>query len=177
MINSLDFPDGIKWKLKYITGGDFLGAGVPMTECLGLYIGAKNSVVDVKFDTSGTTNTASMFKSCTFLKTITEFDTSNVTDMQSMFYGCNKLISIPQLNTSNVTNMDSMFYQCTVLTSIPQLDTSKVTNMQSMFYYDRNLISIPQLDMSNVTNVTNMLYGCESGCRLWNRDGCSAQQR
>ena len=128
MIRQYDFPEGVKYELRYSCGWDF-------------YDSSFKAPSDMSY--SFAQSKATVLKG---------WDTSNVTNMGNMFYHCSKLTSIPQLDTSNVTNMGSMFYYCSELTSIPQLDSSKVTNMQSMFQGCSSLTSIPLLDCSSVTS-------------------------
>ena len=159
-MNNLTFPEGITYKYKYITGGDFISADIKPTDTSGLYSQAKNIIIDVKLDTSNVTTMNYMFYECSSLTSISQFDTSNVTNMSYMFSTCSKLTTIPQLDTSNVTNMSCMFEHCSNLTSIPQLDTSNVTNMYYIFRSCSSLTSIPQLDTSNVANMQYMFDGC-----------------
>ena len=158
-MSKLVFPEGIYYDYRYVTGGDYIPSDVKATNIDNLYRGVKNSIIDVKFDTSNCTRTHYTFSESQIIS-IAQFDTSNVTDMSSMFRTCSSLVFIPQLDTSNVTNMSYMFYACSALTSIPQLDTSNVTNMSYMFYGCGALTSIPQLDTSNVNNIGYMFYNC-----------------
>ena len=161
-MNNLTFPEGITYKYRYTTGGDFIPADIQLTNTYGLYAYSQNNIIDIKFDTSNVTDMRYMFYNSESLCKISPFNTSNIIDMSSMFDTCRELISIPHLDTSNVTNMTKTFAYCTKLATIPQLDTSNVNGMTYMFSNCSALTSIPQLDTSNVTNMSNMFESCSS---------------
>jgi surface protein len=113
-------------------------------------------------NTSGITNTSSMFSSCFSLTSVPFFDTSNVTDMGSMFTSCYSLTSAPLFNTAKVTNMAGMFNTCINLVSVPLFNTSAVTSMQSMFQNCYNLKFVPLFNTASVTSMVSMFQGCAS---------------
>ena len=159
-MNNLTFPEGITYKYKYTTSGDFIptghNAGVSMAYA---YFARENRIIEILYDTSNVTNMSYMFNGCVNLNSISQLDTSNVTNMNNMFYNCSGLTSIPQLDTSKVTTMSNMLESCKNLPTIPQLDTSNVTSMDSMFRYCSILTTIPQLDCSKVTSIGMFGYG------------------
>ena len=162
MIGKIEFPEGVTYNIRYITGGDFLGPGCELEDLSYFYAHTKNTVIFPQFDTSKVTSMSSMFSNCSSLPSIPHLDTSKVTSMSYMFNGCSVLTSIPQLDTSNVKDMTSIFNGCKALTSIPQLNTQNVTIMNNMFYGCTALTTIPQLDVSNVTGATNMFRDCRA---------------
>ena len=160
MINDINFPEGVKWSLNYMSGPDFFSDAFEISDGSSLFYGNEKRIVVKHINISKAIKADNMFNECRSLITIPQLDTSNVTSMERMFYFCNKLITIPQLNTSKVTNMSYMFHYCGDLITIPQLNTSKVTSMFSMFYNCENLTTIPQFDTSNVEN----FYDCFNYC-------------
>ena len=157
----MNFPEGITWKQRFITGGDLLERPFTLYTIGNLWKNSDNSIIDLSgIDTSSVTNMSNMFNDCSKFTNVLQFDTSNVTSMDSMFSYCSKLTSIPQLDTSNVTDMDGMFNSCSGLTYIPQLDTSNVTSADNMFQYCSSLTSIPLLDVSNLNKVYRLTYSC-----------------
>ena len=162
MINDINFPEGVKWSLNYMSGPDFFSDDFEIGSGSSLFYGNdKRSVVKhINISKAGKVN--NMFDGCRSLITIPQLETSMVFDMGYMFYNCDKLITIPQLNTSKVTSMGYMFYNCSELITIPQLNTSKVIDMSYMFYGCRRLITIPQLDTSQVTSINRMFYMCSA---------------
>ena len=161
-MNSLIFPEGITYKYRYVTGGDYVPVDMKFTSIDNLYRNAKNNIMIVGLDTSDVTDMSYMFYGCSNLTSISQFYTSKAIDMSYMFQNCSNLTSVPQLDTSNVTNMNYMFAYCSALTSIPQLDTSKVTNMSSMFSNCSKLTSVPQLDTSNAASINDMFSACSA---------------
>ena len=159
-MSNINFPEGVTWTQKYVTGGDFVPAGTELNTVGNLYRNASNRVIRVGFDTSNVVYMNGMFSDCGTLIAISQFDTSNVTNMRGMFNSCINLTYIPHLDTSNVTDMSSMFTGCSKLTTIPLMDTSNVTNMSSMFASCAALTIIPQLDTSNVTSMSQMFSNC-----------------
>ena len=152
MINNFNFPEGIKWRLRYTSGPDFFSNDFEFIDADSLYYleGSRTAIPNINISKS--TTTYYMFYGCSSLVAIPQLDTSNVTNMSYMFSDCSSLVAIPQLNTSNVTNMTNMIDSCTSLTTIPQLDTSNVASMSYMFYNCSNLRYIPLLDCGKVTN-------------------------
>ena len=108
-MSKLVFPEGIYYDYKYVTGGDYIPSDVKATNIDNLYRGVKNSIIDVKFDTSNCTRTYYTFSESQ-ITSIAQFDTSNVTDMSNMFRTCSSLVFIPQIDTSNVINISYMFH-------------------------------------------------------------------
>jgi hypothetical protein len=197
MIGKIEFPAGITWKQKYITGGDFLGTGYESPSASKLYYSTSNSEIYVNWDTSRTSDMSSMFEksSCKrvlnlntssatnlsklFYSSSLEFapqlNTSNVTDMSGMFGTC-KIATIPPIDMSNVTNVNQMFYYCSQLKILPDLNCSKVTNFgastyDSWLYYDSNLRSIGVIDCDSVTNIS-YFFGDGSRTYLTEFGGC-----
>lgn len=160
MVGKIEFPDGITWQQRYVTGGDFLGSGYESLSANKLYFYTSNSVIYINWSTSNVIDMSSMFEGSSCGR-VFNLDTSSATNLSKLFYGTS-LKFVPQLNTSNVTNMSYMFSGCQLLTTIPQLDTSSVTNMYQMFYYCSKLTTIPQLDVSSVTDVSKMFSGCSN---------------
>lgn len=168
-MNTLTFPEGITYKYRYVTGGDYTPIDIKFTQIGNLYRYANNTIIDFFTNMSNINSLKHAFSYCGSLTTIPQLDTSNVTDMSYMFDHCTSLIFVSQLDTSNVTNMNGMFYYCSNLTSIPQLDTSNVTNMNSMLYYCQKLTTIPQLDCSKVTDIG--LFGYSGNSSIVNLGG------
>lgn len=110
-------------------------------------------------NTSGVTNMAALFDSCSFTS-VPLFDTSSVTDMSYMFYRCTSLTSVPLFDTSSVTDMSYMFASCSDLTSATLFDTSSATDMSYMFSNCNALTSVSLFDTSSATNTTAMFAGC-----------------
>lgn len=77
-----------------------------------LLLNSSNVTEVLDANTTGITNMAFMFDSCTSLTTVPLFNTSNVTNMDHMFMYCSSLTTVPLFNTSNVTNMSWMFCNC-----------------------------------------------------------------
>jgi len=113
-------------------------------------------------NTSGITNTSSMFSSCFSLTSVPFFDTSNVTDMSSMFANCYSLTSVPLLNTAKVTTTSSMFSTCINLVSVPLFNTAAVTTMASMFLNCYNLKFVSLFNTASVNSMQSMFQGCAS---------------
>ena len=133
MIRQYDFPEGVKYELRYSCGWDF-------------YDSSFKAPSDMSY--SFAQSKATVLKG---------WDTSNVTNMGSMFYYCSELTSIPQLDSSKVTNMQSMFQGCSSLTSIPLLDCSSVTSTPgpvgtSTLNYLTNIGGFKDLKMSWTSN-------------------------
>ena len=158
---SIIFPEGITFKLKYLSIYDTDPDLIPSNLNYGCTYQYR-SIFDGHIDTSNVTDVSYLFQGCTILTMISAMNFSSVTNMRSIFNSCELLTSIPQLDTSNVTDFYSCFYGCSSLVSIPQLDTSNVTDFYSCFYGCSSLVSIPQLNTSKATNVSSMFSGCSS---------------
>ena len=184
-MNNLIFPEGITYKYKYTTGGDFIPEGHSVSGSMSYaYASSKNYIIDISYDTSNVTDMSYMFSKCSSLTSISELDTSNVTNMSYMFDNCSSLTSISELDTSNVTNMNYMFSYCSSLTSIPELDCNKVSNISTFFGFSEIktitdlggfkdlgassslsgtsdnyfLVKAPNLTHTSIMNVINNLY-------------------
>ena len=170
MIGKIEFPEGITWEQRYVTGGDFLGSDYEGPQNLTyFYRSAMNKTININFDISNATNMSSLFYGESNLTSIPQLDTSNVTNMGSMFYNCSKLITIPQLDTSNVTNMGSMFYNCSELTELPDFNCVKVTNFGTSGYncWLYNCTQLHKLGIVDCDSVTNINYFFGNGSKTY----------
>lgn len=152
---SIVFPEGITFKLKYLSIYDTDPDLIPSSLTYA-FANQNRSVFDSHMDTSNVTDVSFLFQNCSRLAKIPMMNFSSVSNMRSAFHSCVSLISVPQLDTSNVTDFYSCFYQCYTLVSIPQLNTSKANNVGLMFNGCTSLMSIPLLDFGNVNNISNM---------------------
>ena len=152
---SIIFPEGITFKLKYLSIYDTDPDLIPSNLNYGCTYQYR-SIFDGHIDTSNVTDVSYLFQGCTILTMISAMNFSSVTNMRSIFNSCELLTSIPQLDTSNVTDFYSCFYGCSSLVSIPQLNTSKATNVSSMFSGCSSLRSIPLLDFGKVTSISSL---------------------
>ena len=152
---SIIFPEGITFKLKYLSIYDTDPDLIP-TSLNYAFVNQHRSVFDGHIDTSNVTDVSFSFQNCSSLAKIPAMNFSSVNNMRSIFNSCSSLISVPQLDTSNVTDFYSCFYGCYTLVSIPQLNTSKARNVGLMFNGCTSLMSIPLLDFGNVNNISNL---------------------
>ena len=168
MINDINFPEGVKWSLNYMSGPDFFSDDFEIGDGINLFYGNEERRVVKHINISKAHKVYNMFNGCRSLITIPQLETSNVFDMGYMFGYCDKLITIPQLNTSNVTNMDYVFYNCSELITIPQLNTSKVTSMSNMFYGCSKLttIDITHMNITSNSNSNWFALNCNSLTKL-----------
>ncbi|OTP25515.1 hypothetical protein A5802_002668 [Enterococcus mundtii] len=119
--------------------------------------------IDVSiFDTSSSTNFASMFALCRNVKEldVANFDVSKAIDLSGIFQGCRSIssIDVSKFNTENTTNFRSMFVGYTgEKLNVSNFNTEKATDMSFMF---QNVSNITELDVSNfqTKNVLNMEY-------------------
>ena len=178
MINNFNFPEGIKWRLRYTSGPDFFSNDFEFIDADSLYYleSSRTAIPDINISKS--TTTRNMFNGCNSLVAIPQLNTSNVIYMTNMIDSCTSLTTIPQLNTSNVSSMSYMFYDCSNLRSIPLLDCSKVNNTYAMFNptymsdytyltdlggfknikADLDIQKAPNLTVQSLMNVINNLY-------------------
>ena len=150
---SIIFPEGITFKLKYLSIYDTSPELIPQSLTYA-FANQYRSVFDSHMDTSNVTDVSFLFQNCTILAKIPMMNFSSVSNMRSAFHSCTSLTSVPQLDTSNVTDFYSCFYQCYTLVSIPQLNMSKANNVGLMFNGCTSLMSIPLLDFGNVNNIS-----------------------
>ena len=178
MLGNINFPEGITWDIKYLNGYDMCGEEF---SAVNMYMAYKDieaaRVIDIKYDTSKSTNFGQAFYGCSSLILCPNINTSSATSMTYMFYECKELRSIPQLDTSNVIGMSYMFTECRNLRSIPLLDCSKLNVIDYMFGFSninsitdlggfknlrvdfRNgLYYLPNLTVQSLMNVINNLY-------------------
>ena len=152
---SIVFPEGITFKLKYLsiydTDPDLIPASLNYA-----FVNQYRTIFDGHIDTSNVTDVSFLFQNCSSLARVPMMNFSSVSNMRSIFNSCSSLISVPQLDTSNVTDFYSCFYGCYTLVSIPQLNTSKARNVGLMFNGCTSLMSIPLLDFGNVNNISNL---------------------
>ena len=123
--------------------------------------------IDTQFDTSLSTNMASMFAGTTHLENLNleNFDTSNVTDMTAMFSNTYvKNLDLSSFDTHNVTDMTAMFNAQSNTSSptvnLSSFDTSNVTSMTAMFsnaHYSE--LNLSNFDTHNVTNFSGIFSG------------------
>ena len=158
MVGKIEFPDGITWQQRYITGGDFLSSGYETSSTNYLYRYAQNPVIYINWDTSNVTDMSYMFFEASCSR-IFNLDTSGATNLSHLFDNSGLQI-VPNLQTSNVTDMSYMFYFCSsnYLSEIPEMDMSNVTNVTYMFYYCPGLVKIPNLNCSKVTSFSSFTY-------------------
>ena len=152
---SIIFPEGITFKLKYLSIYDTDPDLIPPSLTYA-FVNQYRTVFDGHIDTSNVTDVSFLFQNCTSLARIPMMNFSSVNNMRSIFHSCASLASVPQLDTSNVTDFYSCFYGCSTLASIPQLNMSKANNVGLMFNGCTSLTSIPLLDFGNVNNIPNM---------------------
>lgn len=152
MIGKIEFPEGITWQQRYITGGDFLGSGYETSSTEHLYRYAQNPLIYINWNTSNTTDMSYMFYEASCLR-IFNLDTSGATDLSHLFDNA-YLQEVPTLQTSNTTNMTHMFYFCgnINLNEIPEMDMSNVTDVTYMFYYTPGVKKLPNMNCSKVTS-------------------------
>ena len=177
MLGVINFPEGITWDIKYLSGWDMCGEGFSATTMEYAYYGGRMNVIDVKFDTSKVTNFRGAFYNCAPLLKCLSIDTTSAIDMEDLFCYCSSLKNAPSLNTSNATRMGGMFSGCTSLMSVPLLDCSNVTSIYNMFGYSdikkltdlggfknlkidfkNGLNHLPNLTVQSLMNVINNLY-------------------
>ena len=115
------------------------------------------------------TNTNSMFKLCTSLKSIdlSSFNTTNIKSMNSMFMDCSSLTSIDfsSFNTTFVEDMSYMFAGCSSLKSLDlsSLNTTNVKDMSLMFEYTPLIsLDLSSFDTTNVKDMSWMFDHCSS---------------
>ena len=158
MIGKIEFPDGITWQQRYVTGSDFLGSGYKTPTAQRFYQYARSSAIYINWDSSDTTDMSYMFYETSFGR-IYGLDTSNAVNLSHMFDNADIEI-VPELQTSNVTDMSYMFYfgGGSYLYEIPEMDMSNVTNVSNMFYYCPGLVKIPNLNCSKVTSFSGFTY-------------------
>ena len=177
MIGKIEFPEGITWEQRYVTGGDFLGSDSKGPEELTyFYRYAMNKTININFDISDATNMSSLFYGASNLTSIPQqLDTSNATAMAYMFYGCSKLITIPQLDVSNITGVTSMFYNCSQLAVLPDFNSVKVvsfgTGSNNWLYNCSNIQKIGIVDCDSVTDI-RYFFGNNSRTYLTEFGGC-----
>ena len=160
-MNNIIFPEGISWRCEYVTGGDFLSSDVKI-DGQELYRYAKNNIIDVKADVSGTTQPSYMFGNC-LAKYIKNLNMPNVTRCDYMFNQASKLIVAPSFDTSRVTKVSYMFQSCTNLMYIPPLDLSRARSVSAVFRTCRNLVNVPTTNFSSVTSSLEYLFSeCEN---------------
>lgn len=155
MVGKIEFPDGITWQQRYMTGGDFLSSEYETSSTKYLYRYAQNPVIYINWSTSNIIDMSSMFEESSCGR-VFNLDTSSATNLSKLFYSTS-LRFVPQLNTSNVTNMNGAFGSCDMET-IPSIDMSNVTDVGQMFYYCSNLKILPDLNCSKVTNFGGGTY-------------------
>lgn len=179
-MSNIIFPEGISWECRYATGADFLPSNAKING-QGLYRYAKNNIIDVKADVSGTTSTSYMFGNCAakYIKNLNisnatnceymfsqaglivapSFDTSQVTNTSYMFQTCNKLMYIPPLDLSGVQYVNYTFSSCTNLVNVPATNLGSVTSsLAQLFANCENLVDIPNMDISSATNFGSSSY-------------------
>ena len=160
-MSNIIFPEGISWECRYATGGDFLSSNIKMNGS-GLYRYAKNNIIDIKTDVSGTTQPTYMFEYCS-AKSIKNLNILNATRCDYMFNQASKLIVAPSFDTSRVTNTSYMFQGCNNLFYIPPLDLSRAQSVASTFRTCRNLVNVPATNLSSVTGSLEYLFNeCEN---------------
>ena len=177
MLGDINFPEGITWNIKYLSGWDMCGEKFSPLNMEYAYYGGRMNVIDVKFDTSKVTNFRGAFYNCAPLLKCLNIDTTSAIDMEDLFCFCSSLKNAPSLNTSNATRMGGMFNGCTSLMSVPLLDCSNVTSIYNMFGYSdikkltdlggfknlkinftNGLNHLPNLTVQSLMNVINNLY-------------------
>lgn len=142
-------------KLRKITtryGLDVVGSSI-------LRGNSKLSELDTSNWTISSSNTESMFESCSSLTRLDlrNIEMDNVTIALNMFSGCSSLqtLDTSKWNLGNLSNGNSMFYNCS---SLQSLDTSK-------------------WNLEKVTDLGNTFEGCrgltELGSSSWNLIRCS----
>ncbi|MBO7560760.1 BspA family leucine-rich repeat surface protein, partial [Candidatus Saccharibacteria bacterium] len=120
-----------------------------------------------KFETSGVTNFAEMFRGCGSLSEIVgveDFDTTSAIYLNGMFWN-NKITSLDLTawNTSNVTTIEHLFRGCSKLETlnVSNWNVANVTNMSDVF----GTPVLNELDLSKWTNskVTKTGYMFQGG--------------
>ena len=119
-----------------------------------------------KFETSGVTNFAEMFRGCGSLSEIVgveDFDTTSAIYLNGMFWN-NKITSLDLTgwNTSNVTTIQQIFRGCSALATlnVSNWDVRKVTDMQDAFPLPQvTTLDLSQWQNSVVTNMDTMFAG------------------
>lgn len=151
MINNVEFPEGITFEQRYITGADLVSDGYNMIKNLsGLYKNSLNYVVDIKFDTSDISVNGDIFYDCS-ARDVKGLNISP-TNTSAMFR-YSKIALAPYFDTSKITDMSNMFYACTELCYVPQYDFRSVTNISSFFGITSNILSfLPDINCVSVKN-------------------------
>jgi surface protein len=111
------------------------------------------------WDMGSTTNTAHMFRDCsTFNSDLSAWNVSSVTDFSHMLRNCVDFDKdVSSWNTTSATSLSSLFYGCTVFNQdVSGWETANVTLMPATF----RLCPAFNQDVSswNTANVTSMLY-------------------
>lgn len=115
------------------------------------------------WDTSKSTNFASMFYSCYSLENIS-LDTSSATELGSLCYGCYKLKSLSQLNTDKVTSMSTAFRTCYVLEKIDLTSMDKITSSYSTSNLCDDCYSLRKFIIRNMTKVPTINSNAFTDC-------------
>ena len=177
MLGDINFPEGITWDIKYLSGWDMCGEKFSPTNMKYAYYQGRMKVIDIKYDTSKVINFNGAFQYCNPLLKCPNIDTTSAIDMGDMFYYCSSLKYAPSLNTSNVTQISGMFTLCNSLISVPLLDCSNVTSIYNVFGYSdiktltdlggfknlkinftNGLNHLPNLTVQSLMDVINNLY-------------------
>lgn len=169
IMSELTFPSGITWEQNYITGGDFLPAGVTAINDK-RWINCNNNVIKNNVNTTTQKSFQNYFYKCSFLTIPPELDTSSATDASNMFNDCTNIQTTPQYNFENVTDVSYLFSNCSKLLTVPDLNLKKVTSLQYIFYSCNNLISIGVIDCDSVVSVSSP-FGYSSITTLVNAGG------
>ena len=155
----MNFPEGITWKQRFITGGDLLERPFTLYTIGNLWKYSNNSIIDLNgIGTSNVTSMDGMFQNCTNLTSVSQLDTSNVTSADSMFSSCSNLTTIPLLDFSNLNRVYRLTYSCSKL---QHLGGFKNLGMKSSFSGTNDnyfLYACPLLTHESIMNVINNLY-------------------
>ena len=115
-------------------------------------VSSVNHIILENFDTSHTTNMASMFFGMSGLTELdlSSFDTSHVTSMNSMFYGCSSLqtLDLSYFNTENVNDMYSIFNNCSNLKTL-NLSNWNLSKLKSSTAILNGVSSLENINMTN----------------------------
>jgi surface protein len=133
-----------------------------------LYTRAQSLLSVDSLDISNLTTTDSLFRKCTYLKSINteNWDTSEITNMYCMFADCQALtaLDVSHFNTGKVWLLTHAFTCCTSLKTIDvsNWDVSKVTRAQYMFNWCSNLTSLnlSNWDVRSISDFNGAFEGC-----------------
>lgn len=193
-MSKLNFPTGITYEIKYVTGADYLDEDTKLSTLEYLYGYTQNSVIKLTVDTEENTNFQRMFYDANATGLVGDLNTSNCTTMSYIFNN-SYFLEIPPIDTSNLTNFDNIFTSSR-LYKIPLMDFGRATTVNTLFGYSQMqylryiegfkdlkksitsyfLDFVPNASVESLMNVINNLYdwsqGPADGKYVW-EDGTS----